>query len=136
MTPEQIELVQKSFAKVPQPAAAQIFYARLFQLSPALRSLFRTDMNTQGERLMAIIAVAVNGLNDLETILPAVQDLGVRHVGYGVEREHYDVVGAALLWTLEKGLGDDFTEDVRRAWAAAYGLLSSAMIEAAEGKAA
>ena len=136
MTPEQIECVQKSFAKVPQAAAAQIFYARLFQLAPNLRSLFRTDMNTQGERLMAIIAVAVNGLNDIERILPAVQDLGVRHAGYGVEPEHYEIVGSALLWTLEKGLGEDFTEDVRQAWAAAYGLLSSAMIEAAEDKAA
>ena len=136
MTPEQIALVQRSFAKVPQAAAAQMFYARLFQLAPALRSLFRTDMDTQGERLMAIIAVAIDGLGDLDRIVPAVQDLGVRHAGYGVEPAHYEVVGAALLWTLEKGLGDDFTDDVRQAWTTAYGLLSSTMIEAASQEAA
>ena len=136
MTPEQITLVQESFKKVApiSETAAELFYARLFELDPTLRSLFKRDMTLQGHELMAMIAAAVHGLNDLEQLLPVVRDLGVRHVGYGVLQKHYDTVGAALLWTLERGLGGDLTDETRRAWAAAYGLLAAAMIEAAYGE--
>lgn len=136
MTPEQITLVQESFKKVApiEEAAAELFYTRLFELDPNLKSLFRRDMKIQGHELMAMLAAAVNGLNDLERILPVVRDLGVRHAGYGVVEKHYDTVGAALLWTLERGLGADLTAETRRAWAAAYGLLSAAMIDAAYGQ--
>lgn len=136
MTPNQISLVQKSFDAVPAEIAAELFYARLFELDPSLRPLFKGDMKAQGRKLMDMIAVAVRGLNDLESIVPAVQDLGVRHAGYGVTPGHYDTVGSALLWTLKKGLGAQFTDDVREAWTAAYTLLSTTMIDAAERKAA
>ncbi len=138
MTPEQIALVQSGFPKVAaiRDTAAQLFYARLFQLDPSLESLFHGDMKRQGRKLMDAMAFVVDGLNDLDGILPAIRDLGRRHAGYGVDPRHYQTVGAALLWTLERGLGDDFTDDTRRAWAAAYGLLSSAMIEAGTREAA
>jgi len=136
MTPNQISLVQKSFGVVPAEIAAELFYARLFELDPSLRPLFKGDMKAQGRKLMDMIGVAVRGLNDLESIVPAVQELGVRHTGYGVTAGHYDTVGSALLWTLEKGLGAQFTDDVREAWTAAYTLLSTTMIDAAERKAA
>jgi hemoglobin-like flavoprotein len=136
MTREQISLVQKSFDMVPAETAADLFYARLFELDPSLRPLFKGDMKAQGAKLMGMIAVAVQGLSNLDRIVPAVQDLGVRHAGYSVTPDHYDTVGAALLWTLEKGLGEQFTDDVREAWTAAYILLSSTMLDAAERKAA
>jgi len=136
MTPNQISLVQKSFDTVPAEAAAELFYARLFELDPSLRPLFKGDMKVQGRKLMDMIAAAVQGLSDLETIVPAVQDLGIRHAGYGVKADHYNTVGSALLWTLEKGLGEQFTDDVREAWTDAYTLLSTTMIDAADRKAA
>ena len=136
MTPEQISLVQTSFRKVIRidETAAELFYDRLFTLDPSLKGLFVGDLTEQGHRLMAMLATAVNGLNDLESFLPTVRALGVRNAAYGVRRQHYATVGAAMLWTLRQGLGDDFTEDVRKAWVAAYTLLSSAMIDAADSK--
>lgn len=138
MTPEQISLVQDGFAKVAviRDTAAGLFYARLFELDPRLESLFHGDMTDQGRKLMNAMAFAVDGLDDLEDVLPAIRDLGRRHAGYRVEPSHYDTVGAALLWTLEQGLGDDFTDDAKEAWTTAYGLLSSTMIEAGAREAA
>lgn len=133
MTPEQITLVQDSYGKVVPIAetAAGLFYERLFTLDPELKALFKGDMEEQGRKLMTMIGVAVNGLSRIDEIVPAVQALGERHVGYGVKDEDYDTVGTALLWTLEQGLKDDFTADTRAAWAAAYGLLAGTMKEAA-----
>lgn len=133
MTPEQKTLVQQSFAKVVPIAdqAAALFYQRLFSLDPALQPLFRGNMEEQGRKLMKMIGTAVNGLDDLDALVPAVQDLGRRHVGYGVEDGHYDTVGAALIWTLEQGLGDAFTNPVRDAWVTVYGILASTMKDAA-----
>lgn len=129
MDSKQIDLVQKTFAMVKPiaPAAAELFYQRLFQLDPSLRSMFKGDMAKQGQMLMSMIGAAVAGLRNLEQLAPVVRQLGARHVGYGVRDEHYATVGTALLWTLEKGLGDAFTPDVRDAWAAAYGLLADVM---------
>ena len=134
MTPEQIFLIQGSWAQVEPIAdtAARLFYGRLFELAPSVRPLFRGDMDEQGRKLMKMIAVVVQGLPKLERIVPAVQALGRRHAGYGVRAAHYDLVGAALLWTLAQGLGDAFTDDVRDAWAGAYGTLAAVMIAAAE----
>ena len=134
MTPRDTELVQSSFAKVAPIAdqAAEIFYARLFELDPSLKSLFQGDMAEQGKRLMAMIAAAVQGLDDLESLVPVVQDLGRRHRRYGVAAQHYDTVGQALLDTLAKGLGEAFTDDTRRAWTTVYGVLSTTMIAAAQ----
>ena len=132
MTPQQITLVQQSFAQVAPiaPQAAEIFYARLFELAPQVRPLFTGDMAEQGRKLMAMLAMVVNGLTRLETIVPAAQKLGQRHVAYGAEPAHYPVVGQALLDTLERGLGPAFTPDVKAAWNEAYALLSGVMIEA------
>ena len=98
-----------------------MFYERLFQSDPALRRLFRGNMEEQGARLMRMIAVAVRGLNDPGRLLPAVRQLGVRHATYGVQPEHYETVGAALLWTLERGLGPRFTPEVSEDWVAVDG---------------
>lgn len=133
MTPAQIALVQSSWEKVVpiQETAARIFYDRLFTLDPSLRALFKGSMEEQGRKLMAMINVAVRGLSRLESIVPAVQDLGRRHVGYGVKDSHYETVGTALLGTLEQGLGDAFTPEVKEAWAQAYSVLASTMKKAA-----
>lgn len=133
MSPSQIDLVQSSFAEVKPIAAtaAELFYDRLFFLDPSLRKLFRNDMGKQGQMLMGMIGAAVGGLRNLETLAPVVRQLGARHVGYGVKDEHYQTVGAALLWTLEQGLGARFTPEVRDAWAAAYELLSQVMQQGA-----
>lgn len=134
MTPREIELVQDSFAKVAPIAdqAAAIFYARLFAIDPALKLLFQGDMVEQGKKLMEMIGTAVQGLDDLDSLVPVVQELGRRHRRYGVETEHYDTVGQALLGTLAEGLGEAFTDDVRQAWTTVYGVLSTTMIAAAQ----
>lgn len=133
MTPEQRRLVQESFKKLApiSEVAAAMFYERLFALDPALRALFRGDMAEQGRKLMAMIAMAVAALDRLETIVPAVRELGRRHAGYGVKAADYDTVGRALIGTLEAGLGADFTPPLREAWTACYGLLAGEMKQAA-----
>src|SRR5579871_1026805 len=107
MTPDQVKLVQQSFAMVAPIAdqAAVIFYDRLFEVAPAVKAMFPADMTEQRKKLMATLAVVVGGLSNLESILPAASALAIRHVGYGARPEHYPVVGSTLLWTLEKGLG-------------------------------
>jgi hemoglobin-like flavoprotein len=138
MTPEQALLVKNSWAKVLpiSDKAAELFYGKLFELDPQLKPLFKGDMTEQGKKLMKMINTAVNALDRLEAIVPAVQQLGVRHVGYGVKDKDYDTVGAALLWTLEQGLGDAFTADVKDAWATVYGVLAGTMKSAAAEAAA
>ena len=132
ITEHQKSLVQDSFKKVVPiaEAAAEIFYGRLFELDPSLKALFRHDMKEQGRILMQTLSVVVNGLNQLDTIVPAVENLGRRHVQYGVQPQHYETVGAALLWTLAQGLGADFTADVESAWTAAYMLIAETAISA------
>jgi hemoglobin-like flavoprotein len=129
MNAEQIRLVQESFEKVVPiaDAAAALFYGRLFDLDPALESLFKGDMVEQGRKLMQMIGVAVKSLDRLEQVLPAVCALGARHAGYGVRARDYDTVGRALIWTLKKGLGDGFTPEVEAAWAATYAALAGVM---------
>ena len=136
MTPQQIDLVQSSFKKVVPIAgtAADLFYDRLFETAPHLRPLFPTDMTEQKKKLMAMLGTVVAGLNNLDTLMPAVRALGRRHSGYGAKAQHYAPVGSALLWTLEKGLGEAFTPEVKDAWATAYIVLSTTMIDAANEK--
>ena len=136
MTPEQVQLVQQSFSKVAPIAdqAALMFYDRLFEVAPQVKAMFPADMTEQRKKLMATLAVVVNGLSNLESILPAASALATRHVAYGAKAEHYPVVGSALLWTLEKGLGEAWTADVAGAWTAAYGTLSGFMISEAYGR--
>jgi hemoglobin-like flavoprotein len=133
MTQKEKQLVQESWARVISISdiAANLFYEQLFKLDPSLRALFTSDISEQGRKLMAMITIAVNGLENLEKILPAVRALGSRHAGYGVKDEHYETVASALLWTLEQGLGDAFTEDTRFAWIATYTLISNTMKDAA-----
>jgi hemoglobin-like flavoprotein len=138
MTPDQVHLVQQSFSKVApiSDQAAIIFYDRLFEVAPQVRAMFPDDISEQRKKLMATLAVVINGLSDLPSILPAASALAVRHVAYGAKAEHYPVVGGALLWTLEKGLGDAWTPEVAEAWTAAYGTLSGFMVSEAYGRAA
>lgn len=133
MTPHQIQLVRTSFAQV-EPIAAQaatMFYNNLFAADPSLRTLFRGDMAAQGERLMTMIGAAVGLLERPHALLPVLRSLGSRHAGYGVKDEHYATVGGALLLTLEQGLGEAFTPEVREAWTVMYGIVSRTMMEAA-----
>jgi hemoglobin-like flavoprotein len=136
MTPDQVKLVRQSFAKVApiSEVAATLFYDRLFEVAPSVKAMFPADLTEQRRKLMATLAVVVNGLGNLESVLPAASALATRHVAYGAKAEHYPVVGAALLWTLEKGLGEGWTPDVAQAWTAAYGTLSSFMISEAYGR--
>lgn len=129
MTPEQKILVADSFAQVRPIAstAAALFYDRLFALDPSLRPLFKGDLTEQGRKLMAVMAAAVANLHRLEDIVPALRDLGRRHAGFGVKSTDYDTVARALLWTLEQGLGADFTPEIRDAWAACYTILAGEM---------
>ncbi|MDO9060727.1 MAG: globin family protein [Bradyrhizobium sp.] len=137
MNSTQVKLVQESFSKVVpiSETAAVIFYDRLFEVAPAVKAMFPSDMTGQRKKLMMMLAAVVNGLGNLESILPAARALAKRHVGYGAQPEHYPVVGGALLWTLEKGLGEDWTPDVADAWTAAYGTLSGYMISEAYDRA-
>jgi nitric oxide dioxygenase len=136
MTPEQVKLVQDSFAKVAPISgqAAELFYGRLFEVAPQVRAMFPDDMTEQRKKLMATLAIVVGGLTNLEAILPAASALAKRHVEYGAEPAHYPVVGEALLWTLEKGLGSSWTPEVASAWTAAYTTLSGFMIGEAYGQ--
>ncbi len=129
MTHEQIALTQSSFAQVIPIAdtAAALFYGRLFELAPELRPLFKGELQEQGRKLMRMIGLAVKGLDRWETLAPVLRDLGQRHEQYGVREQDYDTVGAALLWTLEQGLGPSFTPEVKAAWVAVYTQLAGAM---------
>jgi hemoglobin-like flavoprotein len=133
MTPQQISLIQKSWAEVVpiQDTAAGLFYQRLFVLDPAVRPMFKGDLREQGQKLMKMLGLIVNSLTRLDDLVPVAQDLARKHVDYGVQPEHYDTVGAALLWTLEQGLGSAFTEEMKTAWATAYGTLAQVMKDAA-----
>ena len=129
MTSQEIALIKTSFAKV-APIADQVsalFYARLFELDPSLRELFHGDMREQGRKLINLLGVAVNSLDRLEQLVPAVRQLGLQHSGQRVREEHYETVGDALLWTLAKGLGREFTLDTRIAWGKTYWLLAETM---------
>lgn len=133
LTDAQIELIQSSFAEVRpiSKEAARLFYARLFDIAPEVESLFKGDMDEQGAKLMATLGVVVAGLRNLGELVPVAADLAARHVTYGVTPKHYTPVGEALLWTLEKGLGESFTSEHYTAWATAYGILSDAMVSSA-----
>jgi len=135
MDQNQAALVQASFAKAAGlgEQVAEIFYAELFAIEPSLRPMFKGDMREQGRKLLSTLAFVVQGLNAPAAIIPAAQKLAVKHIDYGVKAEHYTLVGNALLRTLKKGLGDEFTPEVRQAWIAAYQVLADVMREAAYG---
>jgi hemoglobin-like flavoprotein len=129
ITHAQIALVQSSFGEILPiaDAAGLLFYERVFTLAPGTRSMFDGDIEPQAKRTMAAVKTAVDGLGDLDVVAPFLLRLGARHVRYGVRTEHFDVVGTALLWTLEQGLGEGFTPAVREAWVAAWNIIAGAM---------
>jgi hemoglobin-like flavoprotein len=133
MTPEQVSLVQESWKEIIpiSETAAELFYGKLFELDPDVKPLFTSDIKEQGRKLMQMIGIAVNGLTRLDEIVPAVEQLGERHVAYKVKDAHYNTVGTALLWTLNQGLGEKFTPAVEEAWALTYGTLAEVMKNAA-----
>jgi nitric oxide dioxygenase len=136
MTPDQVKAIQDSFAKVVpiSEQAAALFYGRLFEIAPEVKPLFRGDIEEQGRKLMAMLAAVVNGLGNLESVLPAASALAKRHIDYGVKAADYQPVGAALLWTLERGLGPQWTPELAAAWTEAYAVLSGFMISEAYGR--
>ena len=134
VTQEQIQLVSESFQKVIPIAdkAADLFYGRLFEIAPETEALFeKTRMKEQGNKLMSTIGAAVAGLRNIDDLVPVVKNLGKRHVKYHVTDEMYQPVGEALLWTLEQGLGDAFTEEVKEAWATVYNIIAETAIAGA-----
>lgn len=133
MTPSTIDTVQRTFNIIAPIAdnAAALFYSRLFEIDPNLKPMFRGDMSEQGKKLMQMLTIAVNSLTKLDSIVPAVQELGRRHVKYGVRPEHYNTVAEALLWMLQHTLGSAFTADVKQAWTEVYTVLADTMIAAA-----
>jgi hemoglobin-like flavoprotein len=138
MTTNQKSLVRETFAQVVPIAdtAAGLFYGRLFEMDPSLRPLFKIDLHEQGKKLMQMIGFCVSKLDALDELVPAVKELGRKHVGYGVEEDDYATVGGALLWTLERGLGAAFTPEVKAAWTTVYELLAATMQEGAKSAAA
>jgi nitric oxide dioxygenase len=138
MTPEQIQLVRLSFVKVMdiKSAAGRMFYERLFAIAPEVRPMFKSDISEQADKLMETLGVAVSALRNQAALAPILTQLAKRHQGYGVRDEHYDKVGEALLWTLEKGLGEAFTPEVKKAWADLYGQVASTMKAATSSRAA
>lgn len=134
MTSHQIEIVKQSFARIMsfQDQAAELFYCRLFELDPSLRLMFRSDMTEQKQKLMLALGMVVSSLEKMDGLLPVIRELGQRHKTYGVRLRHYDVVGAALLWTLEIGLGSGWSKELAEAWQAAYGQVATAMVEGAQ----
>jgi hemoglobin-like flavoprotein len=137
VTPRQIERIRISWSAVEpiSDVAARLFYDRLFEMDPAIKRLFaKTDMPTQRAVLMQTLALLVPSLDDFERVIPVLQALGRVHVGYGVRQRHYDTVEAALLWALDRGLGDAFDDETADAWATAYSAVASVMIEAAAAR--
>jgi hemoglobin-like flavoprotein len=138
MTPKQIELVQNSWDYVINNVAeaGEIFYEKLFEKDPQLRSMFSTDIKEQSRKLIGIITFAVKKLNNLSEVIGDVQALGKRHGRYGVQPSHYVIVGDSLLWALEKGLGERWNEEVKEAWTRLYTTLAEIMIHAAKEESA
>jgi hemoglobin-like flavoprotein len=133
MNSTQIQLIRETFALVAPRAkvAALVFYQRLFDLDPSLRPLFRENIEEQAVKLMQMLAAAVGLLNKPDSLIPVLQDLGRRHVHYGVRDEHYDTVGEALLWMLGETLGPQFTPAACDAWAGLYTVVATTMKSAA-----
>jgi len=133
LSAEQIQLIRDSWQRVLpiKEQAAELFYARLFELDPSVKALFKGRLDFQGDKLMMTLNVVVNSLDNLTEVEAMLQAMGKRHIIYGVEAAHYETVGAALLWALKPGLGEHFSEEVEEAWVAAYGEIATTMKEAA-----
>jgi len=133
MTEQQIILIKKSwriFRQIDPHLVGGVFYEKLFAEQPGLRKMFKGSIDAQSQKLIDMLSAIVMHLDDLENLKADIRDLAIRHVAYGVKPEHYNAVGAALLWTLEQGLGSDWNTDVENAWSACYGVLAATMIQA------
>jgi nitric oxide dioxygenase len=138
MTPEQIKLIRLTFVQVMnrKAEAGRMFYERLFSIAPDTQAMFSTDIDAQAQKLMDTLALAISGLRDLPSLVLMLEALALRHVQYGVQDKHYDDVGTALLWTLERMLGPAFTPEARAAWTALYGTVAQVMRNAGKGPSA
>jgi hemoglobin-like flavoprotein len=134
MTPRQIEIVRQSFNQIMpfKDQVIELFYCRLFELDPSIRLMFKSDMKEQRQKLTAALAMVIGRLETMESLLPVLRELGRRHKGYGVRNRQYDLVGEALLWTMEIGHSSTWTSELAEAWKCAYGQVAKAMIEGAE----
>lgn len=135
MTTKQIGLIKSSWslvAAIDPQTVGSLFYNRLFEIAPEVKPMFRGPMPEQSKKLLAMLAYVINKLDRLENIIDEVAKLAQRHAAYGVKDEHYAVVGEALLWTLEKGLGDEWNEELKQAWIVCYVTLSTAMLNATD----
>ena len=134
MTPDQVQIIKSTFAEVLKikDKAGLLFYERLFAIAPETKPLFKGDIAEQSRKLMDTLALAIGMLRDMPTLVQTLQTLALRHVQYGVKNEHYDKVGASLLWTLEQGLGPAFTPKAREAWTALYAAVAKIMMDAAQ----
>lgn len=129
LTQRQVQLVQHSFSLV-EPISEQatdIFYDSLFKIDPSLKPLFRNNMKVQGRKLISMLKAAVEGLDDLDALVPALKQLAQRHNAYGTKKSHFTPVGNALLYTLKTGLGSEYTDEVRHAWISVIHVVSDTM---------
>jgi len=135
MTPEQVQIIKLTFAQVMshKDQVGRMFYDRLFAVAPETRPLFKGGIEAQSRKLMETLALAISMLRDMPRLVSTLEALAQRHVGYGVQDEHYDKVGEVLLWTLEQGLGAAFTPEASAAWTELYGAVAQIMRKAAAG---
>ena len=133
MTEQQIILVKNSwkiFRKVDAGLIGDVFYSKLFCDNPQLQQMFPTSMEQQYRKLIDMLSVIIAKLDDLSGITADIKMMALRHEGYGVKPQHYRLAGKALLWTLKRGLGNDWNNELEEAWMAAYTKLAEAMIAA------
>ena len=135
LTDEEIHLVQNStkLMRKSLDEFANAFYRELFRSNPIVKSLFLTNIKDQARKFAQMFELLVVSLNDVDKIIPSLKALGRRHANYGINEGHYGIVGGALIRTLDKSLGADFTEDVKSAWLKTYGIVSMIMIDSAKG---
>jgi hemoglobin-like flavoprotein len=134
ISPEDKQLLKTTWSMVTpiSDVAAGLFYDRLFTLDPSLQRMFaNVDMKEQRRKLMQALAAVINGIDNLAALVPTLENLGRNHVRYGVADQHYDTVGAALLWTLEQGLKEAWTPAAKSAWTSAYTTVATVMRSAA-----
>ncbi|MEP6749172.1 MAG: globin family protein [Bacteroidota bacterium] len=135
ITQQQILLVQKTwklFRDIKPEIIGDVFYSKLFADMPALKRMFKNSIASQYKKLIDMLSMMVGRLHNLQEITPEIEEMALRHVGYGVKPAHYKLVEDALLWTLERGLGNDWNEEVKKAWTDCYTILSGIMIEASD----
>ncbi|MGE5107240.1 MAG: globin family protein [Sphingobacteriales bacterium] len=131
MTTKQIELIRASWtlvSAIDPETVGNLFYTRLFEIAPEVKPMFRNSLSEQSKKLLTTLGYVISSLNRLDSVADDIAKLAHRHVKYGVKPVHYIAVGEALLWTLEKGLGEHWNNELKEAWSQCYSILSAAMI--------